>query len=191
MKMNLSDELSKWRFKEITVNLYISECVTIYESIVQFIKEYRDNRRDFFRESFISQISIKDLSLAHEFFLKLKESNSEMQELANLKEEEKRRNENYSFDSFNDEDPFGSELFKKMGEFSLKNATITIELLPLLTALRVSEAYTSELTYKNNQEASLLESNDWSPPSNFAHGTDIEKEIWEDFQRSQSSKNSR
>ena len=98
--MNLRDELPNWHYREVLVNLHIFECMTIYESIMQLMKEYREKKSDFFRESFTSQIRNEELSLAYEFFHNLREKNSDIKELTQLAKEEKKKNDKFNGDSF-------------------------------------------------------------------------------------------
>jgi hypothetical protein len=188
--MNLRDELSEWSYRQVTATLSVGECMLLKESATQFIKEYREKKTDYFTQKFSSTVNISDLSCAYEFLIELEKNNDDLKELKNL-QEKVQKNSQTAFDANNDfsfessDDPFGFELMNQVGEASSKEVTFNLALNALVTVLRVSEAYKKEDNNRINEEASLHESNDWSPPSNFEHGTDDEKEIWEDFQSSQ------
>ena len=187
--MNLRNEMSIWRYRKVTVALDVRECKLIHDSIRQFAKEYSEKKQEFFRESFSSQIVIEDASTALDFFEQLININADLQELISLVEKEKKSNESLwneiSEFSFESQDPFGFNLASQISDVGSKEISIEIALLPLVTALKISDVYEQEVNYRNNNQISSLEHDDWTPPSNFANGTDAEKEIWEDFQRSQ------
>lgn len=191
-KMIRSDEMGIWHFREVKVTLSASECMLINDSIMQFHKEFSEKKHDVFREGFSEQVNLYDVPLAQEFFSQLIKSNANLRELKNLREKELKQNEDYLSDpssfSFDSEDPFGFGLSSQIGDVGNKAIEIEIALLPLVNALKICNAYKREMNYRDNQEISSHESDDWTPPSNFANGTDAEREIWEDFQRSQKSR---
>lgn len=184
--MNLRDELPIWSYREINVTLSLGECMMIAESSIQFVNELRERRFDYFKDKFASSINKGDFSKAYEYFYQLDATNLDIQEIKNLTKREKEKSTNLlDFSNESIEDIFGFELANQISGIASKKIEISLELNPFVEALRVNEAYQREVNYRVNQETSMNESDDWIPPSNFEHGTDEEKEIWEDFKRSQ------
>ncbi len=191
--MTLRDELLIWSYREVKVTLALGECMMIAESSIQFVSELRERRFDFFKDKFASSINDADLLKSCEYFAQLQASNLDIQKIKNLEQIQKEKSEKL-LDSSNesitdlDEDFFGFDLMDQINDIASKKIEISLELNPLVEALRVNEAYQREVSYRVNEEASMYESDDWIPPSNFEHGTDDEKEVWEDFKRSQNSR---
>jgi hypothetical protein len=191
--MNLRDELPTWSYRDVKVTLSLGECMTIAVSSMQFANEVREERFDFFKAKFASSINKGDFSKSHEYFAQLETSNLEMQEIKNLIKREKENSEKLLDSSAEsnadlDDDFFGFGLMNQISNIASKEIEISLELNALVEALRVNEVYKREVNFRENKEISLRESDDWIPPSNFEHGTDDEKEVWEDFKRSQNSR---
>ncbi len=162
-------------------------------SSMQFANEVREERFDFFKAKFASSINKGDFSKSYEYFAQLETSNLDMQEIKNLKKREKENSEKLLDSSAEsnadlDDDFFGFGLMNQISDIASKEIEISLELNALVEALRVNEVYKREVNFRENKEISLRESDDWIPPSNFEHGTDDEKEVWEDFKRSQNSR---
>jgi hypothetical protein len=191
--MNLRDELPIWSYREVKVALSLGECMMIAESSIQFVNELRERRFDFFKDKFVSSINEADFCKSYEYFAQLQASNLDIQEIKSLEQRQKEKSEKL-LDSSNesitdlDEDFFGFDLMNQINDIATQKIEISLELNPLVEALRVNEAYQREVNYRVNDEISMNESDDWIPPSNFEHGTDDEKEVWEDFKRSQNSR---
>lgn len=191
--MTLRDELPIWSYREVKVTLALGECMMIAESSIQFVNEFRERKFDFFKDKFASSINEGDFIKSYEYFTQLQASNLDIQQIKNLEQRQKEKSAKL-LDSSNesitdlDEDLFGFELMNQISDIASKKIEISIELNPLVEALRVNEAYQREVNYRGNEETSMYESDDWIPPSNFEHGTDDEKEVWEDFKRSQNSR---
>jgi hypothetical protein len=191
--MNLRDELPTWSYRDVKVTLSLGECMMIAVSSMQFANEVREERFDFFKAKFASSINKGDFSKSYEYFAQLETSNLDMQEIKNLKKREKENSEKLLDSSAEsnadlDDDFFGFGLMNQISDIASKEIEISLELNALVEALRVNEVYKREVNFRENKEISLRESDDWIPPSNFEHGTDDEKEVWEDFKRSQNSR---
>jgi hypothetical protein len=191
--MNLRDELPTWSYRDVKVTLSLGECMMIAVSSMQFANEVREERFDFFKAKFASSINKGDFSKSYEYFAQLETSNLDMQEIKNLNKREKENSEKLLDSSAEsnadlDDDFFGFGLMNQISDIASKEIEISLELNALVEALRVNEVYKREVNFRENKEISLRESDDWIPPSNFEHGTDDEKEVWEDFKRSQNSR---
>jgi hypothetical protein len=191
--MNLRDELSEWSYREVTTTLSVGECNFLKESITQFINERKQEKNDYFKQNFSTSVNMSDLSRAFTYFIELEKDNDDFKVLKDLLEK-KKKNSDGGFDTTIDisleetDDFFGFELMNQIGEASSKRLTCNLALNSLVAALRVNEAYRREVNFRDSEEISLHESDDWIPPSNFEHGTDDEKEVWKNFQKSQNSR---
>lgn len=191
--MNLRDELPTWSYRDVKVALSLGECMMIAASNMQFANEVKEKRFDFFKANFASSINKGDFSKSYEYFAQLETSNLDIQEIKNLKKRDKENSEKLLDSSAEsnadlDDDFFGFGLMNQISDIASKEIEISLELNALVEALRVNEVYKREVNFRENKEISLRGSDDWIPPSNFEHGTDDEKEVWEDFKRSQNSR---
>lgn len=191
--MNLKNELPTWSYRDVKVTLSLGECMMIAESNMQFANEVREEKFDFFKAKFASSINKGDFSKSYEYFSQLEKTNLEIHEIKILKEREKVKSEKLLDSSIEsstdlDDDFFGFGLMNQISDIASKEIELSLELNALVEALRVNEAYKREVNFRDNEEISLRESDDWTPPSNFEHGTDDEKEVWDDFKRSQNSR---
>lgn len=165
----------------------------IAESNMQFINEVREERFDYFSTKFASSINKGDFIKSYEYFAQLDATNLDIQEIRNLKRREQEKNEKLldpstvSITDF-DDDFLGFGLMNQISDIASRDIEISLELNALMETFRVNEAYKKEVNFRDNEEISSRELDDWTPPSNFENGTDDEKEVWEDFQRSQSSR---
>jgi hypothetical protein len=175
--MNRDKELGNWAWRDIQIELTAYECVMIHASLDKFLKETSSQKSDFFNESFIKEIDKYEFSTTYDVFSELIKNDPNIQKLIkHLHDEETNK-------SSTDGSLFSS--FEDVSDIFNKGINLSIELRAIVIALKIHSKFESEDNYRTNNETSIFDSNDWSPPSTFANGTDDEREIWEDFQRSQ------
>ncbi len=182
------DELSKWSGRIVVTTVSARECLFFIESITQLLEEMKEKKFDYFNAYFVSTLDESHLARTSGFFDELQEKIIDLKELKKLSEKGKQNSTNFVSSSLDDDDPFGLHLMEKMSEVGNKEFEIKLELSILVTVIRISSLYEKEVNHRLNENASSREMDDWYPPSNFEHGTDDEREIWEDFKKSQNSR---
>ena len=186
--MRNENELGNWANLNVQLKLSAHECVMIHESLYQFIKESKDSKSDYFKDEFTNTIDKHEFSIAHEIFNELIKEDAIIQKYLNNKSEDNSKiNSSDSSDKVVDIGALFT-LKDEEVEFMKHDINFNIKLRAIIVALKVHSKFSDENSLRVNESYANQEFNDWSPPSNFANGTDAEREIWEDFKVSQQSR---
>jgi hypothetical protein len=156
-------------YKSISFSLSIQDCLEILKSLKQLHREIGSNAFEIYSEKIAKAVNQNGFVKACNLFQELYESNEEIKK---LEEKEKIIEESSSSElKIGDLISFADEFEKKIN--------FEGDLIGICTALFIYEIYKQKIKSIFNE--SIQEENSWTPPINFAYGTDKEKEIWNQF----------